>query len=351
MKLTGHSSGVVGVACAMLVGMAASPAPAGTCEPDFDGSGGVDILDLFAILANWEACPPEPQPCPWDLDGNGDVGVFDFVLFLDCFGLPCPCPPLDGTDEVFDQIVVVNVTDPAAEAMGLVVTHMYATGDNVAVGDKLLAVFADPEAMPPGLAPDPGGTFYQHQFGNDLPPNSGSCVAFPELCYDTYVAMACDDPAMGCDNANNLLLPEFFMDECSITGAWTTVGTTDNLAVDIGDAIGQPGKAGVHIGQVTLVAGACPLSLLGQSSLGYGGTIVLWNASASGGGGDGAQVNFTFDLVQCPWDCADGDGTVGINDFLALLAQWDTPGSCDFDGGGGGITDFLALLANWGPCP
>ncbi len=58
--------------------------------------------------------------------------------------------------------------------------------------------------------------------------------------------------------------------------------------------------------------------------------------------------------ASCPWDC-DGaesiDGTVGIVDFLTLLAQWGGPGSCDFDGGGVGITDFLELLANWGPCP
>ena len=54
----------------------------------------------------------------------------------------------------------------------------------------------------------------------------------------------------------------------------------------------------------------------------------------------------------CPWDC-DGadDGIVGINDFLALLGQWNTPGSCDFDGAGVGINDFLELLANWGDCP
>ncbi len=55
--------------------------------------------------------------------------------------------------------------------------------------------------------------------------------------------------------------------------------------------------------------------------------------------------------LSCTWDCGDGDGQVGINDFLTLLGQWDGPGSCDFDGGGVGIVDFLALLANWGPCP
>ena len=57
-------------------------------------------------------------------------------------------------------------------------------------------------------------------------------------------------------------------------------------------------------------------------------------------------------LVVCPWDCEPvPEGTVGITDFLALLGQWNSPGSCDFDGGGVGITDFLDLLANWGPCP
>ena len=57
-------------------------------------------------------------------------------------------------------------------------------------------------------------------------------------------------------------------------------------------------------------------------------------------------------VVLCPWDCAKPfDGNVGINDFLALLAQWGGAGSCDIDGGGVGINDFLDLLANWGQCP
>jgi len=49
----------------------------------------------------------------------------------------------------------------------------------------------------------------------------------------------------------------------------------------------------------------------------------------------------------------DGDGIVGISDFLALLADW---GACveecclaDFDlDGFVGINDFLILLAGWG---
>jgi hypothetical protein len=54
----------------------------------------------------------------------------------------------------------------------------------------------------------------------------------------------------------------------------------------------------------------------------------------------------------CPWDCGDGDGMVGIVDFLAVLAQWGMIGSsCDFDGSGVGINQFLELLGHWGPCP
>ncbi len=56
--------------------------------------------------------------------------------------------------------------------------------------------------------------------------------------------------------------------------------------------------------------------------------------------------------ANCPWDCADCDGVVGIVDFLGLLSQWGQVGTfCDIDGGGVGIVDFLALLANWGACP
>jgi hypothetical protein len=57
-------------------------------------------------------------------------------------------------------------------------------------------------------------------------------------------------------------------------------------------------------------------------------------------------------LAPCAADL-DGDGTVGITDFLDLLAAWGpNPGHpADFDGDGMvGINDFLELLANWGPC-
>ncbi len=69
--------------------------------------------------------------------------------------------------------------------------------------------------------------------------------------------------------------------------------------------------------------------------------------------GRGTMNNQLFEFAcGCVWDL-DGDGSVGIVDFLDLLAQWGTDpgGPPDFDGDGDvGILDFLELLANWGPC-
>jgi hypothetical protein len=58
-------------------------------------------------------------------------------------------------------------------------------------------------------------------------------------------------------------------------------------------------------------------------------------------------------LADCPGDI-DGDGSVGVTDFLALLAAWGpNPGHpADLDGDDiVGVTDFLILLGLWGPCP
>ena len=66
-----------------------------------------------------------------------------------------------------------------------------------------------------------------------------------------------------------------------------------------------------------------------------------------------ASFDFTFDVVFL--GDLDGDGTVGIVDFLALLAAWGPcpdpcPPNCPADLDGDcvvGIIDFLALLDNW----
>ncbi len=93
----------------------------------------------------------------------------------------------------------------------------------------------------------------------------------------------------------------------------------------------------------------------GQDSQSHSGLVPL--ASMQESGDSAAAIDPTTRPMPapenpCSWDCEPvPNSDVGINDFLALLGQWFTAGSCDIDGGGFGISDFLGLLANWGPCP
>jgi hypothetical protein len=68
-----------------------------------------------------------------------------------------------------------------------------------------------------------------------------------------------------------------------------------------------------------------------------------------------AEVVELLDLtvtIKCTTD-VDGDGLVGIEDFLEVLAQWGQACPCTADADDDdmvGITDFLKILAEWGPC-
>ncbi len=73
-------------------------------------------------------------------------------------------------------------------------------------------------------------------------------------------------------------------------------------------------------------------------------------------------VEAAVDVVQLsalfcsPATCPDidGDGEVGINDFLLVIGNWGpNPGHpADLDGDGMvGISDFLLVIGNWGVCP
>ena len=79
----------------------------------------------------------------------------------------------------------------------------------------------------------------------------------------------------------------------------------------------------------------------------------LVRVGATSGAGTGTLTISCPVVNPCPWDL-DGNGDVGINDFLDLLAAWGpNPGHpADFDGDDVvGINDFLELLGNWGACP
>jgi hypothetical protein len=88
-----------------------------------------------------------------------------------------------------------------------------------------------------------------------------------------------------------------------------------------------------------------------DESIVYDGTVPNWPVTGS----------LTGDMIvvgesgaeTCRSDI-DGDGEVGIADFLDILAAWGAAESsaADIDGDGQvGVGDFLQLLSDWGPCP
>ncbi len=70
----------------------------------------------------------------------------------------------------------------------------------------------------------------------------------------------------------------------------------------------------------------------------------------------GSFTRVIFAVINpCAAD-ANCDNTVGIEDFLGILAHWGpcVGFACEFDSDNDdliGITDFLKVLADWGPCP
>jgi hypothetical protein len=243
-------------------------------------------------------------------------------------------------DDLFDETIAVDATDQGAADRGLVVTHLYATGDRVVVGDTLLAVgSADIDAVSAAL-------FQEPIFGGSLPPDSFFFQFEPALRYDTFVTMN-----RLADDANTTGAPGLFMDPARISGDWFAVpGDGQAEAVDISGVTGNPGQAGVLIGQLTLVP--CePSSGHGAARPAYGGALTLYTSASDGGTFGGVEVRARFPV--CPAD-VDADGSVGITDFLALLSGWGACPCCRGDTDGDGvidITDFLAVVEGWGPCP
>lgn len=120
---------------------------------------------------------------------------------------------------------------------------------------------------------------------------------------------------------------------------YENLGNTPNVTMtEDTSVVPSAFRQGVHDIAVFDINGDCLLDLvIGRCS----GTEVWINTTP------GLPV-----CAPCPWDL-NGDGTVGITDFLDVLGAWgsDPGGPPDFDGDGTvGINDFLALLANWGAC-
>ncbi|MHC4349002.1 MAG: hypothetical protein ACYS15_10795 [Planctomycetota bacterium] len=305
------------------------------CLADLDATGDVDAVDVAELLDAWGPC----LGCAADFNTDTVVGPPDLAFLLESWG-PCSSAPAPGVLDLFDETIVVDATDQDAADRGFVVTHLYATGDGVGVGDALLAVgLADIDAI--------NAEFFQEPiFGGSFPPDSFFFQFEPALRYDTFVTinqLADDDNTSG--------TPGLSMDAAGISGDWFPVPSGGQAeAVDISAVTGNPGQAGVLIAQITLVPCTAPPGA-GPARPGYSGTVTLFTSAADGGTFAGVEARARF--PACPAD-VDADGIVGITDFLAMISGWGACPCCraDIDGDGAvGITDFLALVEGWGSCP
>jgi len=121
-----------------------------------------------------------------------------------------------------------------------------------------------------------------------------------------------------------------------VNGAGDIVGTSDSRAFLY--------AAGVMVDLNTLINADLDWQLGAARAISDGGRIV-------GSGVHAGQPRAFLLCLRAPADL-DGDGAVGVADFLQLLADWG-PCTCvsDIDGDGMvGAADFLHLLGTWGCC-
>jgi hypothetical protein len=322
------------IAAVMLALPGARPA-SGQCPADLDADNQVSIGDLLVLLGAWGT-----GGVPADINGDGDVGLPDLAYLLESWG-PCPVAPIPGSTERFDETIAVDVTDAPAAAMGLVVTHLYATGDTVVPGHRLLLVGnADIKAANADY-------FQETSFGDNLPPTSIEIMLVPAVRYDTFAAMQLLQ-----DDTNTLEDPECAMSTSAIAGGWFALPTvTQRDAVDISGVTGNPGQAGVLIAQITFdpcdasVPPSPPVAGLGVP--GYLGTIRLFTSAADGGTLLGVEATVSYPARRAD---VNEDGTVNVTDLLIVLANWgnrsctigDVNGDSSID-----VTDLLAILGDW----
>ena len=179
----------------------------------------------------------------------------------------------------------------------------------------------------------PGATLLDTTFGGDFgTPGSGAGHTFEPLsgAFDmvdlmvTYRVMVGIEGAAPVGDLFQLLELEFTNLGGLASGSFISfVADADNVEAG-GDLIAGGGACCLPEGCILATAAACL-------------TV----------GGD-----YRGDGTSCVGDL-DGDGMVGIVDFLALLGDWGScpvlPSDIDEDGEVG-ISDFLILLAAWGPC-
>jgi hypothetical protein len=355
----------------------------GRCDPsgdpgaDCDGNGLRDLCDI--ALGNSPDCNFNGVPDGCDLDSGASE---------DCNldGVPDECPFCPEVELVFLMDTSASMTDEGAalcNSIDAVIARLDAAGIDL-LPTKL------------GIWDMPGGQFdclentVILEFGTDQVPGSpppgneilGDCPGGNEVGQEDWGRAISIAAGIKPWLADSLRLVVPLSDE----GPWCgdPITAEDHDAIDhaitialANDVIVSPitgtGSSSGVIAQAQEIADATggiqftstePADDIAQAILDLvldacfaatdcNGNGTIDSCDIDDGTSDDDNANGIPDECECPADL-DGDGQVGVTDFLALLAEWGpNPGHpADLDGDGQvGVTDFLALLAAWGPCP
>ena len=190
-------------------------------------------------------------------------------------------------------------------------------------------------------------------FGLDFPPADAThtIVSPPTPVGDVTFTFTANAPLNG---ANEVVV--------TINGAFFGPNPGTGQIFGLGESCGTPsvevivmtaaeflaftggGDAVIHMDTTDFLATDCGGATSIQVDVGYVADLML-----------DTNMNGLLDVCECDEDCSGApDGNVGIEEFLAVLANWGASTTCDFAPAGGdgtvGIEEFLGVLASWGAC-
>ena len=302
----------VALSAAVAISRPAAAQCAADVFPDVP-DGVVDVFDLLVLLS----C--HAPPCDGDINGDGTLDSVDLALLLFHWG-PCEEDLVVGSASA--NLVVENITDPTTAALGFRefdVFVQFGGPDPVLLSVLNAQINCDCQ------------NGFQHGAGTGWLPFSEVFWEALGLTYDSYVTIG---PRFADGNLTDLD-PSFTSGADTVSGGWFQA-SPDFLQ----------GRAGEYPGNRVRVA-----TLTTESNTSIDGTldVAFWDEA-----GDPFFGSGVLDISAGLGDI-DADGTVGISDFLALLAAWGPcpsatdPCPADVDGSGAvGIEDFLIVLAAWG---
>jgi hypothetical protein len=329
------------------------------CWSDITGDGTVDFADFVVVYnAFGQACVDPPVGCQGDIFFDGLIDTHDISQVLAFLGPEgCFLPP--DVSDILHSVHQVDNGEGEVEWGPGTANSTYLTWDlRVAVDPEGIGNWwTTTEAFAQLTDPVYGAlSFYQHWFDADwgAPPTAGVCYFYPAAKFDCYYIEATDvDPCTIGSSMPGAYYFDYIETDIELAGFWSDWDMFDPPTV---------GSPAFTIARYTILVDVddedCPdchldLAIVPSDAARVGPVLGTIAGVTTHRHGVSRLVPFSFDIIdRCPADI-DGDGFVGIVDFLELLGAWaggfGTPADLDRDGAVG-ILDFLMLLASWGPC-